>query len=130
MKEAVFVICTNAFFFYLISKILPGFEIKKQTTLFFITFIYTLLISIVTLLVYPFTQLTSLMLWIISIIPLIGPIIAATGAITVKFIVAFFISMTVLTITDIISINFKIHSFRTTCIASFILAILNMLKFI
>jgi uncharacterized membrane protein YvlD (DUF360 family) len=126
MTSAIVTLIINSVVFYLISKILPGFRIKNDGTALAISASYSVLMAILSFFMLPIAALIGVILAFLAIIPIIGPLLAASGLLVSTFITVFGVSAILLIIIDKIMQDFEMDSVITAFIASFLLAILNV----
>ena len=108
----------------LISKFLPGFEIKDFKTSVIVALIFGILMAVSGLLVSPLTGLTSWMADLVKNIPLIGTV-AGIGAKIVLFLINFIVGSIMLCITDMFIKGFKMRSFGVGIVAAFLISLIN-----
>ena len=107
-----------------LSKILPGFEIKDFKTSVLVALIFGVLMVASGLLVSPLSFLTNGIASLLSGIPVIGQI-ANIGARVVLFLINFIVGSIMLCITDKFLTGFKMRSFAVGIVASFLIALIN-----
>lgn len=123
---ALVTVGVNTLAFMLISKILPGFNVKSDKTNFFIAVAYSFLMFVAGFLVLPLTFITAAVLALIAFIPFIGPLLAGAGALVTMFILVFGITAILLIIIDKALDDFEMTSPTVAFIAAFLLAVLNV----
>jgi uncharacterized membrane protein YvlD (DUF360 family) len=116
----------NAFAFMGISKLLPGFRVKNERTAIIIALVYSLLGIVAALIASPLVVLVTVVLAFFAFIPVIGPLVAASGIFVTLFLVSFVISAILLVIIDKMMDDFEMDSMATGLIASVLLAIINV----
>ncbi len=126
MISAIVTLIINSVVFFLISKILPGFRIKNDGTALAISASYSVLMAVLGFFMIPIAAVIGLALTILAFIPLIGPILAASGLLVSTFITVFGVSAILLIIIDKLMQDFEMDSVVTAFIASFLLAVLNV----
>lgn len=126
MGSIVVMIAVNAISFFIISRILSGFEIKDGKTALIVSVIYSIFAYITSLLVLPLVAIVSMGLALIAFIPLIGKFIAGAGLFITTFLVSFIMSAILLIIVDKMIDDFKMSSTSTALAASLLLALLNV----
>ncbi len=114
----------SAAVFLILSKILPGFQIKDFKTSILVAVIYGILMVVGSLLVGPLQFLSATLVKLVSWIPLIGSI-ANIGAIILAFLLKFIIGSIMLSITDAILKDFKMNSFMVGIVAAFIISLVG-----
>ena len=108
----------------IISKILPGFEIKDFKTSVIVALIFGILMAVSGALVSPLTGVTNFMANLVKGIPLIGTI-AGIGAKIVLFLINFIVGSIMLCITDMFIKGFKMRSFGVGIVAAFLISLIN-----
>ncbi|MEW6709191.1 MAG: hypothetical protein AB1403_05145 [Candidatus Riflebacteria bacterium] len=116
----------NTLAFLIISKILPGFNVRNDKTNFIIAIAYSFLMVIAGLLVLPVSVIIGIVLAAISFIPVIGPLLAGAGGLVTAFVLVFCITAILLIIIDKAMDDFEMTSPAVAFIASFLLAVLNV----
>ena len=116
----------NTFAFIGISKMLPGFHVKNERTAIIIALVYSLLGTVSVLIAGPLVVVTTIALAVVAFIPVIGPLLAASGFVLTLFSVSFVISAILLIIIDKVMDDFKMESITTALIAAFLLAVINV----
>jgi uncharacterized membrane protein YvlD (DUF360 family) len=116
----------NTLGFFLIAKMVPGFNIRNEKTAFLISIAYSFLMYLTGLLILPVSLLLAALFTLIAIIPVIGPMIAGAGLLTTTFILVFGITAILLIIIDKLMEDFEMTSPVVAFIASFLLAVLNV----
>ena len=87
--------------FALISIFLPGFTVSgSKLNLVWLALGYLILLSLSNSILAPFTMALGFLLNIISIIPIIGPIIAGAGELFAAFVLTFGLTLILLIILD------------------------------
>lgn len=123
---ALITVGVNTLAFLIISKVVPGFEVRNNKTNFFIAVAYSILLTVAGILVLPLTFITAAILWVVALIPLIGPVLAGAGALVTMFILAFGITAILLMIIDKAMDDFAMRSPAVAFVAAFLMAILNV----
>ncbi|MDD3000088.1 MAG: hypothetical protein EOM80_11015 [Erysipelotrichia bacterium] len=116
----------NALLFYFLPKIIPGFRIKDEKTALSMSVVYSILMFLGGLLVFPLVAIVNVGLAIISFIPFIGPLLASSGLLVTTFLVTFGLTAIMLIIIDKMLEDFEITSPAVTYLASFLLAIVSV----
>jgi putative membrane protein len=109
-----------------ISKFLPGFEIKDFKTSVIVALVFGILMALSGLLVAPLSFLTNGIASLLSIIPLLGSI-AGLAAKIVLFLINFIVGSIMLCVTDMFIKGFKMRSFGVGIVAAFLIALINAL---
>ena len=115
----------NSLVFFIISEVLPGFEVKSKKSTLMLAVAYSFLITLGALMVLPLTLVTGFIFSIIALIPLIGPPIASAAALSLSFVISFSLTLILLLIIDSAMSSFKMRSKTVAFIAAFMLAIIN-----
>jgi len=126
MTGALVTVGVNTLAFYLISEILPGFEIRNKKVAFLVAIAYSILMFIGGLLVFPLAVFVSLGLAIIAFIPVIGPLIAGAGVLVTTFLITFGLTAIMLIIIDKMMEDFRMRSVYVSFTAAFLLAIFSV----
>jgi len=116
----------NTLAFYLISKLVPGFKIKDEKTALIMALAFSFLMFVGTLLVAPFLIIVTILLSVISIVPIIGPLLAGSGILVTTFLVSFGLTAIMLIAIDKMLEDFEMSSKHVALVASFLLAVLNV----
>ncbi|HNW12047.1 MAG TPA: phage holin family protein [Candidatus Rifleibacterium sp.] len=116
----------NTLAFYLISKLVPGFKIKDEKTALIMALAFSFLMFVGTLLVAPFLIIVTILLSVISIVPIIGPLLAGSGILVTTFLVSFGLTAIMLIAIDKMLEDFEMSSKQVALVASFLLAVLNV----
>jgi len=116
----------NTLAFYLISKLVPGFKIKDEKTALIMALAFSFLMFVGTLLVAPFLIIVTILLSIISVVPIIGPLLAGSGILVTTFLVSFALTAVMLIAIDKMLEDFEMSSKHVALVASFLLAVLNV----
>ncbi len=116
----------NTLAFYVISKLVPGFKIKDEKTALIMALAFSFLMFVGTLLVAPFLIIVTVLLSIISVVPIIGPLLAGSGILVTTFIVSFGLTAIMLIAIDKMLEDFEMSSKQVALVASFLLAVLNV----
>ncbi len=117
----------NTLAFYVISKLVPGFKIKDEKTALIMALAFSFLMFVGTLLVAPFLIIVTVLLSVISIVPIIGPILAGSGILVTTFLVSFGLTAIMLIAIDKMLEDFEMSSKQVALVASFLLAVLNVI---
>lgn len=123
---ALVTVGVNTLAFYLISKLVPGFKIKDEKTALIMALAFSFLMFIGTLLVAPFLIIVTILLSIISVVPIIGPLLAGSGILVTTFLVSFALTAVMLIAIDKMLEDFEMSSKHVALVASFLLAVLNV----
>lgn len=114
--------------FALISIFLPGFTVSgSKLNLVWLALGYLILLSLSNSILAPFTIALGFLLSIISIIPIIGPIIAGAGELFAAFVLTFGLTLILLIILDAAMDSFKMRSKWAALLASLILSVVRVL---
>lgn len=124
---ALVTVGVNTLAFYVISKLVPGFKIKDEKTALIMALAFSFLMFVGTLLVAPFLIIVTVLLSIISVIPLIGPLLAGSGILVTTFLVSFSLTAIMLIAIDKMLEDFEMSSKQVALVASFLLAVLNVI---
>lgn len=116
----------NTLAFYLIAKLVPGFKIKDEKTALIMALAFSFLMFVGTLLVAPFLIIVTILLSVISIVPIIGPLLAGSGILVTTFLVSFGLTAIMLIAIDKMLEDFEMSSKQVALVASFLLAVLNV----
>lgn len=116
----------NTLAFYLISKLVPGFKIKDEKTALIMALAFSFLMFVGTLLVAPFLIIVTILLSVISIVPIIGPLLAGSGILVTTFLVSFGLTAIMLIAIDKMLEDFEMSSKQVALVAAFLLAVLNV----
>ena len=108
----------------ILSKLIPGFEIKDFKTSVLVALIFGILMVFSGLLVSPLSFLTNGIANLLSGIPLIGTV-ANIGARVLMFLINFIVGSIMLCITDKFLTGFKMRSFAVGIVAAFLIALIN-----
>lgn len=127
MTGALVTVGVNTLAFYLISEVLPGFEMKNKKVALLIAIAYSILMFIGGLLVFPLAAIVSLGLALISFIPVIGPVIAGAGILVTTFLITFGLTFVMLIAIDKMMEDFKMRSGYVAAIASVLLAVFSVI---
>ncbi|GAB4280501.1 MAG: hypothetical protein Kow0029_25140 [Candidatus Rifleibacteriota bacterium] len=127
MLSTVMTLGVNTLAFFIISKILPGFNIKNEKTAFLIAVAYSFLMFVAGFLVVPLTAIVAIFLAMVAFVPVIGPLLAGAGMLVTVFILTFCVSAILLIVIDKAMDDFEMTSPVVAFIASFLLAVLSVL---
>ena len=108
----------------ILSKIIPGFEIKDFKTSVLVALVFGILMVFSGLLVNPLSWLATSIAGLVSGIPLIGTI-AGIGSKILLFLINFIVGSIMLCITDMFLTGFKMRSFAVGIVAAFLIALIN-----
>jgi putative membrane protein len=108
----------------ILSKLIPGFEIKDFKTSVLVALIFGILMVFSGLLVSPLSWLATSIASLVSGIPLIGTI-AGIGSKILLFLINFIVGSIMLCITDKFLTGFKMRSFAVGIVAAFLIALIN-----
>ncbi|MBU1105763.1 MAG: phage holin family protein [Candidatus Riflebacteria bacterium] len=128
MTGALITVGVNTLAFYMISEMVPGFDIKSKKTALLMALVYSALAAIVWFAAIPITFLLGAVFAIIAFIPFIGPILAGAGVFVTTFILLFGISAALLVAVDKMMDDFKMKSPAVVMIASVMLALIGVLS--
>lgn len=126
MTGALVTVGVNTLAFYLISELLPGFEIRNKKAALLVAIAYSILMFIGGLLVFPLAVFVSLGLAIINFIPVIGPILAGAGVLVTAFLVTFVLTFIMIVAIDKMMEDFHMRSIYVSFTAAFLLAIFSV----
>ena len=124
--SALVTVGVNTLAFYAISKLVPGFKIKNEKTALVIALAFSFLMFVGGLLVTPFMIVIAILMSIISIIPIIGPVLAGSGMLVATFIISFALTAVMLLAIDKMLEDFEMSSTSVAMVASLLLAVLNV----
>jgi uncharacterized membrane protein YvlD (DUF360 family) len=127
MTGALVTVGINTLAFYMISEILPGFEIKNKKVAVLVAIAYSFLMFVGALLVAPLAVIVSIGLVLVSFIPFIGPLIAGAGILVTTFLVTFVLTVLMLILIDRMMEDFSMRSSNVAYIAAFLLAVFNVI---
>ena len=127
MISAVITIIVNAVSLYAISKLLPDFRVKDESTALQISVGYSVLAYLGTFFIVPLTAIVGIGLAIIAFIPFIGPLLAGAAGLVTAFLVIFCTSAILLIILDKFMDDFEMKSMVTPFVAALLLSVLNVL---
>jgi uncharacterized membrane protein YvlD (DUF360 family) len=116
----------NSLAFFIISKLLPGFRIKDEKTAVLIALAFSFLMFIGGMLALPLMAVFGVVFGLISIVPFVGPLIASSGMLITVFIISFTLAAIMLIVIDKMMEDFEMASVNVALIASFLLAVLNV----
>lgn len=129
MSAALVAVGVNSLLFYVISEILPGFDIKKKNVAILIAIAYSFLMFVGGIVIIPLSAIVGIGLAILSFIPIIGPIIAGAGLAVTIFLLTFVLSLIMLKIIDYMMADFEMRSPSVPYIASGLLAIFAVIRY-
>ncbi len=115
----------SALVMFILSKVLPGFEIKDFKTSILVALIFGVCMLFGILLVKPLSFLAEILASIVSYIPFIGAKLAGFGLALVQFLLNFIIGSIMLCITDKFLDGFKMRSFAVGIVAAFIISLVG-----
>ncbi len=125
--SALVTVGVNTLAFYAISKMVPGFKVKDEKTALIMALAFSFLMFVGGLLVAPFMIVFAVLMSIISIIPIIGPLLAGSGMLVGTFIISFALTAILLIAIDKLIEDFEMSSPAVALVASGLLALLNVL---
>ncbi len=108
----------NTAAFVMISRLLPGFTMKKPETPLIVAGVYAFLVAIVGHLWF------ASILGLLMTIPVLG-LLVAFGAYLFSFVFSFLISVGVLIATDAVLEDFQMDGLATAVLASLMLGVIN-----
>lgn len=126
--SALITVGVNAVAFYLISEVVPGFEVKTKKTAFLMALVYSFLAAFAWLIALPLSIMLGFVFAILAFIPLIGPMLAGAGVLITTFILLFGISAGLLMLIDKYMDDFNMRSPKVAVIASVLLAAIGVLS--
>lgn len=116
----------NTGLFYLISKVMPGFQIRDEFAAVKVAGVYGVLIAItMAVLAVPVTVVTLMVVGILIAIPFLGPLLAMVASLPLLlawFALGFAVSTVLIRVTDQLLDDFKCDSWKTAMLASLALA--------
>ena len=128
MSGPLITIGINCLVFFIIGEMLPGFKVKSKGGLIFLALIYSFLMGLVTIFMAPLVLMFGIVMAFISIIPIIGPLIAGSTSLIVAFTFSFILTAIVLKVVDVLmSDTFRLTSFGVALQASFLMGLLNLI---
>ena len=128
MTGALITVGVNTLAFYMISEMVPGFDIKSKKTALVMALVYSALAAIVWFAAIPITLLLGAVFTIIAFIPFIGPMLAGAGVFVTTFMLLFGLSACLLMLIDKMMDDFKMRSPTVAVIASILLALVGVLS--
>ncbi len=128
MTGALITVGVNTLAFYMISEMVPGFEVKTKKTAFLMALSYSFLAAFAWLVAMPLSLALGFVFAILAFIPLIGPVLAGAGVFITTFILLFGISAGLLMLIDKYMDNFNMRSPTVAVIASVLLAMIGVLS--
>ncbi len=128
MTGALITVGVNTLAFYMISEMVPGFEIKSKKTALMMALVYSVLAAIVWFAAIPITFMLGAVFAIIAFIPFIGPLLASAGVFVTTFMLLFGLSACLLMLIDKMMDDFKMRSPTVAVIASILLALVGVLS--
>ncbi|EKD83790.1 MAG: hypothetical protein ACD_39C00447G0005 [uncultured bacterium] len=128
MTGALITVGVNTLAFYMISEMVPGFDIKNKKTALMMALVYSALAAIVWFAAIPITFMLGAVFAIIAFIPFIGPLLAGAGVFVTTFMLLFGLSACLLMLIDKMMDDFKMRSPTVAVIASILLALIGVLS--
>lgn len=128
MTGALITVGVNTLAFYMISEMVPGFDIKSKKTALLMALVYSALAAVVWFAAIPITFLLGAVFAIIAFIPFIGPLLAGAGVFVTTFMLLFGLSACLLMLIDKMMDDFKMRSPTVAVIASILLALVGVLS--
>ncbi|OGX15124.1 MAG: hypothetical protein A2Y01_03475 [Omnitrophica WOR_2 bacterium GWC2_44_8] len=128
MTGALITVGVNTLAFYMISEMVPGFDIKSKKTALLMALVYSALAAIVWFAAIPITFMLGAVFAIIAFIPFIGPLLAGAGVFVTTFMLLFGLSACLLMLIDKMMDDFKMRSPTVAVIASILLALIGVLS--
>lgn len=128
MTGALITVGVNTLAFYMISEMVPGFDIKSKKTALLMALVYSALAAIVWFAAIPITFMLGAVFAIIAFIPFIGPLLAGAGVFVTTFMLLFGLSACLLMLIDKMMDDFKMRSPTVAVIASILLALVGVLS--
>ncbi len=127
MTGALITVGVNTLAFYLISEMVPGFDVKSKKTAFLMAIAYSILAGLAWLVALPISLMLAFVFAILAFIPLIGPFLSGAGLFITTFVLLFGISFGLLLLIDRIMDDFNMRSKTVAVIASVMLGLLGVL---
>ncbi|PKL43951.1 MAG: hypothetical protein CVV41_09315 [Candidatus Riflebacteria bacterium HGW-Riflebacteria-1] len=128
MTGALITVGVNTLAFYMISEMVPGFDIKSKKTALMMALVYSALAAVVWFAAIPITFMLGAVFAIIAFIPFIGPLLAGAGVFVTTFMLLFGLSACLLMLIDKMMDDFKMRSPTVAVIASILLALIGVLS--
>ncbi|HAE40052.1 MAG TPA: hypothetical protein DCG57_15695, partial [Candidatus Riflebacteria bacterium] len=110
MTGALITVGVNTLAFYMISEMVPGFDIKSKKTALMMALVYSALAAVVWFAAIPITFMLGAVFAIIAFIPFIGPLLAGAGVFVTTFMLLFGLSACLLMLIDKMMDDFKMRS--------------------
>lgn len=110
--------------FLILSKTLPGFDIKDFKTALLVALLYGIFMLLAAWLATPLAFLSNALVQLVSWIPIIGKL-ANIGNLVLMFLLKFIIGSIMLCITDGLLKGFKMKSFAVGIVASLIISLVG-----
>lgn len=127
MTGALITVGVNTLAFYLISKMVPGFDVKNQKTAFLMALAYSFMAGLAWMVAMPVSLALGFVFALLAIIPFIGPMMSGAGIFITTFGLLFGISFVLLMLIDKVMDDFNMRSPIVAVIASVMLGILGVL---
>ena len=108
----------------LLSKTLPGFEIKNFKTAVIVALLYGVLMLFSSCLAVPLAALWNGLDWLVSWIPIIGKL-ANLGMVIISFLLQFIVGSIMLCFVDVLIKDFKMRSIPVGIVAALIISVIN-----
>lgn len=122
MISLILNLLVSAVLMIVISKVLPGFEIKDFKTSIIVALVFGILMALGGLLAAPLSFLNGI---IVSVLGWISTGIASFAGKILAFLLQFIIGSIMLCITDHFIDGFKLRSFSVGIVAAFLIALVN-----
>ena len=122
--QLVIQLLVSSIILLVLSKILPGFEIKDFKTAVIVAIIYGVLMVFSGLLAKPLLFIGDALVGLVSWIPVIGKL-ANLSMIIVTFLIKFIVGSIMLCFTDVIIKGFKMRSIPVGIVAAFLISLAN-----
>lgn len=122
MISLILNLLVSAVLMIVISKVLPGFEIKDFKTSIIVAIVFGILMAVGGLLAAPLSFLNDI---IVSVLRWISTGIASFAGKILAFLLQFIIGSIMLCITDHFIDGFKLRSFSVGIVAAFLIALVN-----
>jgi len=127
MTGALITVGVNTLAFYLISEMVPGFDVKSKKTAFLMAISYSFLAALAWLVALPLSLALAFVFAILAFIPLIGPLLSGAGLFITTFGLLFGVSFILLLLIDRVMDDFNMRSKTVAVIASVMLGVLGVL---
>ncbi len=122
MISLILNLLVSAVLMIVISKVLPGFEIKDFKTSIIVAVVFGILMAIGGFLAFPLSFLNGI---IVTVLGWISTGIASFAGKILAFLLQFIIGSAMLCITDHFIDGFKLRSFSVGIVAAFLIALIN-----